>query len=86
MAGWEPTPEFLEAQPEEVRELLAGRPYWTWPERHRRLGTPAGAGGAYKPRMWSVSHSDSRWKNPPEAVDDRDARRLDRLDGAQGAR
>ncbi len=64
MAGWEPTPEFLETQSEEVRELLSGRPFWTWPERHRRLGTPAGAGGVYKARMWSVSHGDSRWNEP----------------------
>jgi len=62
MAGWEPDPDFLNTLSEEIKELLTGRPLWTWPERHRKLGTPSGSGDInYKPRMWSVSHSDSRW-------------------------
>ena len=52
-----PTPEFTDAVPEHMRSLVAGRPFWTWPERHRQLGTPAGSQSdvPYKARMWSVS-------------------------------
>ena len=59
-ALWEPSPGFAEAQPEHMRSLVAGRPFWTWPERHRRLGTPAGSqnDAPYKARMWSVGHQD----------------------------
>ncbi len=43
--------------PESQRELLLGRPYWTWPERHRTLGMePDQPGVPYKARMWSVTH------------------------------
>lgn len=43
--------------PESQRELLLGRPYWTWPERHRTLGMEPGRQDVpYKARMWSVTH------------------------------
>lgn len=55
-ALWEASPALVKAVPEHLRSLVAGRPYWTWPERHRRLGTPAGSASdkPHKPRMWSV--------------------------------
>ena len=57
MAGWEPTPQFLETVPDDKKQLVAGHPFWTWPERHRRLGEPAGQQEVdYQARMWSVSH------------------------------
>ncbi len=41
--------------PEESREILTGRPFWTWPERHRKLGdTPNKENQPYVARMWSV--------------------------------
>lgn len=57
VAGWEPTLAFLETVPEQKKQLVAGHPYWTWPERHRKLGMPAMQKSVpYKARMWSVSH------------------------------
>ena len=57
VAGWEPTPAFLEMVPEQKKQLVTGHPYWTWPERHRKLGMPAMQKSVpYKARMWSVSH------------------------------
>ena len=57
VAGWEPTPAFLEMVSEQKKQLVAGHPYWTWPERHRKLGMPAMQKSVpYKARMWSVSH------------------------------
>ena len=38
MANWEPPPEFLATVPEKKKQLVAGHPFWTWPERHRHLG------------------------------------------------
>lgn len=41
--------------PEKLRELVGGRPYWTWPERHRKLGdAPNKENVPYVARMWSV--------------------------------
>jgi len=59
-ALWAPSPEFVAQVPEHLRELVSGRPYWTWPERHRTLDMPAhGTNDApYKARMWSVPHAD----------------------------
>ncbi len=55
--GQAPSAQFVEKTPEHLRELLTGRPYWTWPERHRPLGMPAEqAGVQYKARMWSIEH------------------------------
>ena len=57
MANWEPTPEFLATVPEKKKQLVAGHPFWTWPERHRHLGMPASQEEVpYRARMWSVSH------------------------------
>jgi hypothetical protein len=59
-ALWSPSFDFVETVPEHLRSLVAGRPFWTWPERHRRLGTAAGSQNdlPYKARMWSVKHGD----------------------------
>jgi hypothetical protein len=38
----EPTTQPNPRCPERLRELLTGRPLWTWPERHRTLAMPAG--------------------------------------------
>ena len=55
--GEEPSLEFVEQVPEHLRDLVAGRPFWTWSERHRNLGMPAGQKDIpYKARMWSVSN------------------------------
>ena len=52
----EPSLEFIEQVPEHLRDLVAGRPFWTWPERHRELGMDAGQKDVpYKARMWSVT-------------------------------
>ena len=41
LLGQAPSAEFVARCPENVRELLTGRPLWTWPERHRTLAMPA---------------------------------------------
>jgi hypothetical protein len=57
IGGWEPSPKFVEKAPEEKRQLIAGHPFWTWPERHRRLGAPVHQENVpFKARMWSVTH------------------------------
>ena len=43
--------------PEYQRELVRGRSYWTWPERHRTLGMEPGRPGVSdKARVLSVDH------------------------------
>ena len=45
--------------PEKSREILTGRPFWTWPERHRKLGdAPKKENVPYVARMWSVFDKD----------------------------
>jgi len=47
--------EVIANAPEDSRELFTGRPFWTWPERHRKLGdTPNKEDVPYVARMWSV--------------------------------
>ena len=56
MAYREPSPQLLEKLPDNLRELVAGHPFWTWPERHRSLGIPVHQKDVpYVARMWSVS-------------------------------
>lgn len=55
MYGEQPSSEFLAALPEHLQELIAGKPLWTWPERHRTLGMAADMDDVpYEARMWSV--------------------------------
>lgn len=58
LGNWGPSPECLAKLPYDLRELLNRRPYWTWPERHRKLGITAHQKNvSYKARMWSVPES-----------------------------
>lgn len=51
----QPSPEFVDGLPEHLKELIAGKALWTWPERHRTLAMPAEMDDVpYKARMWSV--------------------------------
>lgn len=60
MAYREPSPELLKNLSGDLRQLVAGHPFRTWPERHRSLGMPAHQKDVpYAARMWSVlEHSD----------------------------
>jgi ectoine hydroxylase-related dioxygenase (phytanoyl-CoA dioxygenase family) len=56
--GKQPSGEFLAALPEHLQELIAGKPLWTWPERHRTLGMAADMDDVpYRARMWSVPNA-----------------------------
>ena len=52
--------EVIAKAPEDSRELLTGRPFWTWPERHRKLGdAPQKENVPYVARLWSVHHDEA---------------------------
>ena len=39
-SGQEPSPGFLEKQPQHVKDYLVGKQQWSWRPRFRTLGEP----------------------------------------------
>ena len=67
LLGEHPSAQFLAQCAPSLRELLTGRPLWTWPERHRSLETPRAEEGKappYMARMWSTK-TDARGRPVP---------------------